>query len=751
MVKRMRFLYLFCKVTTIFVSLQAEMKKQYRILLFLLVSLAMAALPSCHSFDREGKQLQKTLLRQEAFAESRTAALAQCLQHNAGFDSVQIITQDTKHILFYIFDKRNLVYWSDNWLATDEVVLVDYDRWSYSRFRNAHAVARWTKAGEYNILTVIPVKYAYPVGGSQFQNTFIPPFRGKSDYDITRYHSADGREICSADGGFLFTLLPERHETDSGLAQTTVDESFTFRQLSSSENTDSRRSTRVRIYFIISMTLMGGLLLLGLLALIHYRGFRNMSLRLRLVYVIVACILTGFIYIFALSIRYVRNNYEKRQQEILTSKCKYIQAYMQSLYYWDMSLTPANTAGLNVDLRDLSFSAGADIHVYDNQGILVGSSAPGLFANGLLSTRISPAPFFSLQDTLVQYEQIGGMRYLCAYAPFYNGSYVQIGYIAVPSFVSEIEKAQEVDDLLARLLPPYLIVLFMAFMASYIAARSMTAPLSMLTDKMRHFQIGKPDNHIDYKYHDEVGELVERYNALVDQMEESAARLAKAEREGAWRTMARQIAHEIKNPLTPMKLTIQQLRRLKDTDRFDAYFDKATPMLIEQIDNLSHIATSFSAFAKQPEVSTTEVDVAQKLTNVLTLIRNNPAAVPVRYVGPDHGVMVWTDAEQISQVFTNILRNALQAMEGQGNADIIVILKDAPAPGQVVISFSDNGPGIPENIRNRVFMPNFTTKNTGMGLGLAISKNIVEGSGGKICFETSEKGTTFFVYLRKKQ
>ncbi|GEM_PF-418988 len=746
-----RFSHLVCKVTTIFVSLQTEMKKLLRILLFLLLSLTAAGLSSCGGFDRDGKRLQKALLRQEAFAESRTATLAQCLQHNSSFDSVRIITQDSEHILFYIFDKRNLVYWSDNWLATDEVVLVGYDRWWYSRFRNAHAVARWTKAGEYNILTVIPLKYAYPIGGSRFQNKFIPPFRGDAGYDISRYHSANGMEIFSTDGNFLFTLLPEQRESVVELSKTTIDESFTFRQLSSAENTGNRRTARVQVWFIISMALMGALLLLGILVLIRYRGFRNMSLRMRFVYVIIACILASFVYVFALSIRYVRSNYEQRQQDILTSKCKYVQSYLQSLYYWDMSLTQANTAGLNVDLRDLSLSAGADIHVYDNQGVLVGSSTPGLFTNGLLSTRISPKPFFSLQDTLVQYEQIGDMRYLCAYAPFYNGSYVQIGYISVPSFVSEIEKAQEVDNLLARLLPPYLVVLLLAFLAAYLAARSMTAPLSMLTDKMRHFRIGNPDNHIDYKYHDEVGELVERYNAMVDLMEQSAARLAKAEREGAWRTMARQIAHEIKNPLTPMKLTIQQLRRLKGTDRFDAYFDKAAPMLIEQIDNLSHIATSFSTFAKQPDVTASEVDVAQKLTNVITLIRNNPAAVPVRYIGPDHGVPVWADAGQISQVFTNILRNAIQAMEGQENADIIVILKEAPEPDYMVISFSDNGPGIPEDIRERIFMPNFTTKNTGMGLGLAISKNIVEGSGGKICFETSEKGTTFFVYLRKKQ
>jgi signal transduction histidine kinase len=139
---------------------------------------------------------------------------------------------------------------------------------------------------------------------------------------------------------------------------------------------------------------------------------------------------------------------------------------------------------------------------------------------------------------------------------------------------------------------------------------------------------------------------------------------------------------------------------------------------------------------------------------------NNPDNVPIRYVGPEHGVVAMADAEQITQVFTNIVRNALQAMEGQANGDIIIILKQVsqqqcaikglPADANwIEISISDNGPGIPVDVRSKVFIPNFTTKNTGAGLGLAISKNIIEGSGGKISFQTSEKGTTFFVYLKK--
>ena len=163
-----------------------------------------------------------------------------------------------------------------------------------------------------------------------------------------------------------------------------------------------------------------------------------------------------------------------------------------------------------------------------------------------------------------------------------------------------------------------------------------------------------------------------------------------------------------------------------------------------------------------PEVNPTTVDVAAKLSNFITLMSNNPSDIPIRYIGPDSGVLVTTDAEQITQVFTNIVKNAIQAMAGRPNSDIIIILKQqidnqkamvealrTSTAKWVEISISDNGPGILPEFREKVFVPNFTTKNTGAGLGLPISKNIVEGSGGKITFQTSDAGTTFFIYLKK--
>lgn len=474
---------------------------------------------------------------------------------------------------------------------------------------------------------------------------------------------------------------------------------------------------------------------------------RNKPISTRIMYVVFACVTIIFIFMLAMSIRYVYWSVAQQQRHELITRAEYIQSYMRTLYYWDVTLAPNQAEGLTIDLRDLSIDMHQDLHVYSLDGELLASSSPQLFDVGALSRSLSiDKPFFSDDHIALCYEQINDQPYLIAYLPFHNGAFVTIGYIAVPYFLSEQTRNAQLRALLSRLIPVYLIALALSLLFSYLATRSITSPLKVLTDKMRRFEIGGRDNHIDYPYHDELGALVERYNMLVDRVEESAEQLARAEREGAWRTMARQIAHEINNPLTPMKLSVQKLQLKRGTDQFDEYFDKTTKMLIDEIDNLAHIAQSFSTFAKQPDVVTAEVDVADKLSNVITLQRENDEQIPIRYIGPDSGIYVQADREQISQVFVNIIRNAIQASP----TDIIVVLNAAYSEREVQISVSDDGTGIPEEIQPRIFRPNFTTKSNGNGLGLAISKHIIEGSGGRIEFETSPKGTTFFVYLRKQ-
>ena len=639
---------------------------------------------------------EKRVAARQAAAEKRTAELCAALERGTTLDTIRMIAEQSDEVLFYVFDARKMVYWSSNRLAADEVFLRSYDTWREQDFANAHVLTRWTKAGMYNVLTVVPVSY---------------------------------------------TQLQDYTEIYTVAAQT-----FSFRQLLESSDKPYAAS---RPYFVLCHVLFGLVILIGIIGLIYHRGIRNMRLSTRILYIVMVPVMAVFIYIFFMSIRYVHRNFEDHQRHDLQMKSEYVQSYLRSLYYWDVALSAAQSQGLGIDLHDLGYDMNQDIHVYSLSGELIASSSPALFNSGVLSRRMSPQSLFADEHNVVCYEQIANQPYLVSYVPFHNGSFVTIGYIAVPFFVSEQTRNAQVDKLLARLLPPYILVVLLALIFAFAASKSMMAPISLLAEKMKGFTIGGKQNHIDYPYHDELGVLVDRYNMMVDRVEESAEQLAKAERESAWRTMARQIAHEINNPLTPMKLSVQKLQLKRGTDQFDAYFEKTTQMLITEIDNLAHIAQSFSTFAKQPEVVTTEVDVAQKLSHVITLQRENDAQIPVRYVGADSGVYGLADNEQISQVFVNIIRNALQALEGQKDGDIIVTLNPLYSDREMQIAISDNGPGIPAEVQEKIFRPNFTTKSNGNGLGLAISKHIVEGSGGRITFATSDKGTTFYIYLRK--
>jgi two-component system, NtrC family, nitrogen regulation sensor histidine kinase NtrY len=212
--------------------------------------------------------------------------------------------------------------------------------------------------------------------------------------------------------------------------------------------------------------------------------------------------------------------------------------------------------------------------------------------------------------------------------------------------------------------------------------------------------------------------------------------------------MARQIAHEINNPLTPMKLTIQQLQRTKKLgdERFDNYFEKSTLTLIEQIDNLSRIAGTFSNFARMPEAQFVKVDVAAKLHSVVQLFAHNHEQSVVFYEGVERGIFVMADPEQLTQVFNNLLKNAIQSIPTDRSGVVNVSMRADNS--NVYIDITDNGSGIPDEISDKLFTPNFTTKTAGMGLGLTITKNIIEISGGSISFKTIlNEGTTFTVVL----
>ncbi|NDV45775.1 HAMP domain-containing protein [Paludibacter sp. 221] len=474
----------------------------------------------------------------------------------------------------------------------------------------------------------------------------------------------------------------------------------------------------------------------------------HLGLASRFQYTFITLLIISFAGIFYVSIDFIRKRYEHQQVEILESKRQYIQNTLQDMYYWNQGLNVHNTSSLNFDLQDLSYIYQTDIHVFDNDGVLVGSSQPLIFYRHLISNRMSPKPFFSSNSSIEQYEHIGESNYLAAYTDFYNGDYLQIGYIAIPQFFSEKDLRTEIENFSSVIIHIYFFIILVAIFLTIVVGKRLSAPLNMLEKKLKEMRIGQRNEKIDYKQNDEIGQLVAQYNRTVDELEQSAKLLAKSERESAWKLMARQVAHEINNPLTPMKLSIQQLRRRKnmDDDGFDEYFENSTSMLIEQIDNLSRIAGTFSDFARMPEAQLSRVDVSLTLQSVVRLFADNNEKIDIQYSGAERDVFVYADQEQLIQVFNNLMKNAIQSIPKGRKGLIKVNLNQSE--GNVVIRISDNGSGIPKDVCDKMFTPNFTTKAQGMGLGLAISKNIVEQVGGTITFETEEnKGSIFVVIL----
>ena len=709
----------------------------------------LVSFSACNSLNHQGSTLQRQLLYQIQQADKLTHEIQQSIE-NQSFDSVFVFCEQRNDILFYLFDEdMRMIYWSNNWLTGSYVDLYRDNEWFYQLFYNAHTICRWLKHEKYAILTIIPIRYNYNFENKQLKNTFIEPFDISADFDITHTQQEEFYPIYDAQRRFLFSLCNAKKIEQSTSPTDNFYNSFSYHTLSNSSDDNDKLFSILssRKFYLFSFSALVFFYLLCIFIFVYTRGMRNMKIANKILYLIFIVIVSSYTIIFFVSVQHLKTHYEKQQRENLLSKSKFIQSALQNLYYWNIQLTDQNTHGLNTDLKDLSYYYQTDIHVYDMEGDLVGTSIPSIFDNGILSKHIAPTVYFHDSLHTCQTEQIGTLSYLTTYTEFYNGNFVQIGYISLPFFISEDEMTYEVDSFLSHLLPSYIFIFMLAIFLAYLIVYRITSPMTALTRQMAQFQVGKENQHtIDYRQNDELGLLVQEYNNMVEQLEKSTQLLAQSEREVAWRTMARQIAHEINNSLTPMKLTIQQLQRMRNSEKFNDYFQKTTQTLIEQINSLNKIASSFSSFAKLPQLTITTVNVAQKLSLVINLMKNNADQIPIRYIGPSDGVFARTDEQQISQVFTNLITNALQAIGDNANGNIIVILKN-DTEKRIQISISDNGCGIPEEIQPKIFFPNFTTKTTGMGLGLAISKNIVEGGGGSITFETSPQGTTFYITL----
>lgn len=481
----------------------------------------------------------------------------------------------------------------------------------------------------------------------------------------------------------------------------------------------------------------------------------NWNFKNRIQYTMMGILFLTFALICAGTIYFIIQQYRDKHNDNLRSTMRsvYIELlhkveYEENLENWSSE----DYYSLDELLRKFSNVFYTDINLYDGEGNLLATSRSEIFDRQLLSRRMNRLVFENMAEggasEYIHNEHIGEMKYISAYVPLMNSDNRFLAYLNLPYFTQSGALTQDVTNMIIAVINIYLILLLVILLVSVILADRITQPLRMIQNRIAQVSLSKENEMIQYDRSDEIRGLVEEYNYMVSELEKSAYLLAQSERESAWREMAKQIAHEIKNPLTPMKLNVQHLQRAIDSGKADPEMvERISATLIEQIDSLSAIANEFSDFAKMPRARNERINLVNILKNLLQLYENSEKATISLNIGIYKKVFVFADKEQLTRVFINLVKNGLQSIPDsrKGRIDIKMEVIENK---RVVVMISDNGKGIPEGIRDRLFQPNFTTKSGGMGMGLAISYNIIRSLGGKVWFETEvNKGTTFFVQL----
>lgn len=517
----------------------------------------------------------------------------------------------------------------------------------------------------------------------------------------------------------------------------------------------SRKATTVLdavslyVYIFTLLYILCGLLLelSGYTFNIQRLGTR-MTLKIRAV--VIGVVLFAMLAVTLVIVNHTLTNFQHQQRQFINNN---IQRFGRSLSLF-LESHPLDTTNARTWLDSENRDIGYSINIYSTAGDLIGSSAPEF----LFPSRMNGSAYRYLHymQRPLYVADLNRRRYTSAFAPVYSRGKLQ-GYLNLAyDSLSNTNRFQQ-HELLTDILNLFLIILCIAVILSAILYRLLSKPFNQLHEAMGNISKMQKIDAVgsSHKISDEVGMLVEQYNTMIDYLEESYRQLARSEREGAWREMARQVAHEIKNPLTPMRLKIQMLQRYMQNhsgEELNAQVESTLTLLLEQIDLLTKIASEFSDFAKLGEGHPSRIDLIPLVSHVAKLYDDREHVTvamqfPLTAAG-ESAAPIWitADSDHLTRVFVNICQNAVQAMSGQSDAriDISLTLTD----GWVHIHFRDNGPGIPNEIRDKIFVPNFTTKSSGSGLGLALSRKIVELLGGAISFEsTLGTGTTFTVSL----
>lgn len=516
------------------------------------------------------------------------------------------------------------------------------------------------------------------------------------------------------------------------------------------------RPLRTPLPYLVSLSylfLFYGLFFVLALALLRENDLKidlpKNSFRRKITFLLVGLLSVALILMAAGSIGFGLKQYEETNNRQMRQQMDAARSSLEEYTrFADRSADPtANAMELMNTINRLSSNMQIHVNLFDPHGRLFRSSQPEIFERHLLGARMDGEAFLQLkyneESQFVQKEQIGSLVYYSMYAPLYNTNGQLVAYINIPYLSGQTDVSKDTSSIVAAIVNLYLLLLLGAVFVSYTFSNQITRPLAELGEKISRLDVTQKPDHIYYASDDELGLLVKAYNKMADDLNESTQRLAQSEREQAWREMARQIAHEIKNPLTPMRLSIQHLIRLKqeNSPRWLEQFDKIANSLLEQIDILSNAASEFSNFSRFNTEEPVEVELNALIREQMVLFSTfEHIKIHLESDVPDARVRV--RRSQWVSLMVNLLSNAVQSVEKQQIGVISIYLADEG--DTYLIRVADNGPGVPPEFQHKLFHPNFTTKSGGTGLGLAICRGIVEQYRGEIFYTSSEWGGACF-------
>ncbi|MNW77358.1 Sporulation kinase A [compost metagenome] len=445
----------------------------------------------------------------------------------------------------------------------------------------------------------------------------------------------------------------------------------------------------------------------------------------------------------------IKSQYLEQQTEQVREKVRKVQlAYEKQIA---LAGTISNNSEAQFEFNQFADVNGIYLNLYDINGNLYLTTLPRLYDLGIIGRKMGPMAYMQLavqqkSEFINPAEKIGAFSYAAAYAPVRNADNQTIAYISIPYYSNEEDYQARIGLFINTLINIYALVFVLIGVLAVFLANQITSPLTFIQENIRRTKLGQANQPLIWHRQDEIGVLIKEYNKMIAELEISANKLARSERESAWREMAKQVAHEIKNPLTPLKLGVQLLEKSwKEQDpNFEKKFERFNKSFVEQIDSLATIASEFSNFAKMPDTKLEHIALVPIIEQAKEVF-SSMDHVEIHILNRSNtDIVVLGDKDQLLRSFNNLLKNAIEAADGKEKC--VIKIHIANDEKQAFVEVEDNGKGIDSSLHSSIFRANFTTKSSGTGLGLAFVKQAIENAGGKVEFTSVlNNGTIFYL------